>query len=163
MYLPILNINLRFVADEVLVDIPAGIEDGQTVRLRIDGEQEVLVQVRVEDGGNLRREGYHVHSDLWIDIWDAAFGKTVTIPGLHGNINIKIPKEINSHTLLVLPERGFQVIYIFLLASFDLTFTQCNYGSYYTLLIMLVFVNQSLHFSNSKPSHHSPYFNEFLH
>ena len=135
MYLPILNINLRFVADEVLVDIPAGIEDGQTVRLRIDGEQEVLVQVRVEDGGNLRREGYHVHSDLWIDIWDAAFGKTVTIPGLHGNINIKIPKEINSHTLLVLPERGFQVIYIFLFASFDLTFTQCNYGSYYTLLI----------------------------
>ena len=93
-YLLILNINLRFVADEVLVDIPAGIEDGQTVRLRIDGEQEVLVQVRVEDGGNLRREGYHVHSDLWIDIWDAAFGKTVTIPGLHGNINIKIPKEI---------------------------------------------------------------------
>ena len=113
------------MADEVLVDIPAGIEDGQTVRLRIDGEQEVLVQVRVEDGGNLRREGYHVHSDLWIDIWDAAFGKTVTIPGLHGNINIKIPKEINSHTLLVLPERGFQVIYIFLFASFDLTFTQC--------------------------------------
>ena len=108
------------MADEVLVDIPAGIEDGQTVRLRIDGEQEVLVQVRVEDGGNLRREGYHVHSDLWIDIWDAAFGKTVTIPGLHGNINIKIPKEINSHTLLVLPERGFQVIYIFLFASFDL-------------------------------------------
>ena len=122
------------MADEVLVDIPAGIEDGQTVRLRIDGEQEVLVQVRVEDGGNLRREGYHVHSDLWIDIWDAAFGKTVTIPGLHGNINIKIPKEINSHTLLVLPERGFQVIYIFLFASFDLTFTQCNCGLYYTWL-----------------------------
>ena len=108
------------MADEVLVDIPAGIEDGQTVRLRIDGEQEVLVQVRVEDGGNLRREGYHVHSDLWIDIWDAAFGKTVTIPSLHGNINIKIPKGINSHTVLVLPERGFQVSYIFLFASFDL-------------------------------------------
>ena len=108
------------MADEVLVDIPAGIEDGQTVRLRIDGEQEVLVQVRVEDGGNLRREGYHVHSDLWIDIWDAAFGKTVTIPGLHGNIILKIPKRINSHTVLVLPERGFQVSYIFLFASFDL-------------------------------------------
>ena len=157
------------MADEVLVDIPAGIEDGQTVRLRIDGEQEVLVQVRVEDGGNLRREGYHVHSDLWIDIWDAAFGKTVTIPGLHGNINIRIPKRINSHTLLVLPERGFQVSYIFLFASFDLILqllliicirlSRLYYDiafstSIVNTLIVLVFVNHSI-----QPSHHSPYFN----
>ena len=34
--------DLRFLDEEVLVEIPAGIEDGQTVRLRIDGEQEVL-------------------------------------------------------------------------------------------------------------------------
>ena len=34
--------DLRFLDEEVLVEIPAGIEDGQTVRLRINGEQEVL-------------------------------------------------------------------------------------------------------------------------
>ena len=94
--------------EEILVKIPAGIEDGQTVRLRIDGEQEVIVQVKVEDRANLRREGYHVYSDLWIDIWDAAFGKTVTIPGLYGDTKVKLPKLTSSHTVLTLPHHGFQ-------------------------------------------------------
>ena len=98
-----------FLEEEVLVEIPAGIEDGQTVRLRINGEQEVLVQVKVEATANLRREGHHVYSDLWIDIWDAAFGKTIPILGLQGKIYVKVPKRISSHTTLILPEQGFQV------------------------------------------------------
>lgn len=93
--------------EEILVNIPPGIEDGQTLRLKIDGKEEAIVQVKVDDSTEFRREGYHVHSEAWVNIWEAALGSIVQVQGLQGPLKVKLPKETNSHKVLVLPGQGF--------------------------------------------------------
>ena len=93
---------------EVLVEIPAGVEDGQTVRLKISNQHEALVQIKVEERSNFRREGCHLHSDLTIDIWDAVLGSIVDVQGLSKTLKVQLPKNLSSHTTLVLPGQGFK-------------------------------------------------------
>lgn len=93
--------------DEILVNIPPGIEDGQTLRLKIDGTEEAIVQVQVDDSSEFRREGFHVHSETWVNIWEAGLGSIVQVPGLQGSLKVKLPKQTSSHTVLVLPNQGF--------------------------------------------------------
>lgn len=90
-----------------MIDIPAGVEDGQTVRIKVDGKHEAIVQVKIDDDSGIRREGFHVYSDLWLNIWEVALGLTVTVKGLNGPLKVKIPKNLSSHSVLVLHKKGF--------------------------------------------------------
>ena len=101
-------IDFSSLQEEILIEVPAGVEDGQTIRLKVADSQEVLVLVKVEEKVSFRREGCHIHSDLLVDIWDAALGNVVEIQGLHGYVQVHLPKRLSSHTLLVLPGYGFK-------------------------------------------------------
>ena len=95
--------------EEVLVNIPPGIEDGQTVRLKINGQTEALVQVKVEEVENFQRKGCHIFSEEWVNIWDAALGNTVTFRGLHTTqIQVQLPPGLKSHSVLKLSNLGFK-------------------------------------------------------
>ena len=92
------------------MNLPAGVEDGQTLRLRILGEQEALVQVRVDGVDGLRRVGNNVHSDIAVSIADAALGNVITVKGLHKDfLKVKLPAKLSSHSLLVLKGQGFSI------------------------------------------------------
>ena len=94
---------------EVLVEIPPGVEDGQTVRLKVDGVHEAIAQVKLDESGEFqRRHGSHFYSEVWVDIWDAALGNIIELPGLYGKIRVRLPKRLKSHTVLALPGQGFQ-------------------------------------------------------
>ncbi len=76
----------------VRVNIPAGVEDGQTLRLSLDGgTQEVFVTVRVEESAYYRRSGYDVHTDADLSISQAVLGGIVRIQGLYEDLNVRIP------------------------------------------------------------------------
>ena len=92
------------------VPIPAGIEDGQTLRLSIGGNQEIFVTVRVEDSSYFTREGPHVHTNADISISQAVLGGIIRIQGLYEDLNVRIPAGTGSHSILTLADRGFSQI-----------------------------------------------------
>ena len=100
---------LKFKDKEILVDLPAGIEDGQTLWLKIDDKQEAIVQVKVEEKSGFFRKGDDVHSDLNVSISDAVFGNVVSVQGLHSILKVKLPPKLCSHTVLKLTHQGFNV------------------------------------------------------
>merc|ERR1711973_529196 len=89
------------------VPIPAGISDGQTLRLSL-GNQEVFVTVRVEESEYFTREGYNVHTNANISISQAILGGIIRIQGLYEDLNIRIPAGTDSHTELTLSGRGLK-------------------------------------------------------
>ena len=92
----------------VSVPIPGGIDDGQTLRLSLGGNQEIFVTVRVEDSDYFRREGPHVHTEADISLSQAVLGGVIRIEGLYEDLNVRVPHGTSSHSILTLSERGFK-------------------------------------------------------
>lgn len=90
---------------KVVVPVPAGIEDGQTVRITV-GEQEVFVTFRVSKSRIFRREGSDVHSDVTITLSQAVLGGTIRTPGIYDDILLNIPAGTQSHDRVKLAGKG---------------------------------------------------------
>ena len=93
---------------QVMVPIPAGISDGQTLRLSMGGGQELFVTCRVGQSDYFRREGYDVHTTAYISLSQALLGGIIRISGLHDDINLRIPPGTSSHTEMTLSGRGIK-------------------------------------------------------
>lgn len=82
---------------ELEVDIPAGIHDGQRIRLRGAGHAGVngglpgdaYVDVRVARDSRFERDGDDILSEVELTIVQAARGATVTIPTLDGDVELE--------------------------------------------------------------------------
>ncbi|XP_072273777.1 dnaJ homolog subfamily A member 3, mitochondrial isoform X2 [Pyxicephalus adspersus] len=74
----------------VTVPVPAGVEDGQTVRMPV-GRKEIFITFRVQKSPIFRRDGADIHSDLFISIAQAVLGGTSRAQGLYEPINVVIP------------------------------------------------------------------------
>lgn len=93
---------------QVNVPIPAGVADGQTLRMSLGGAQEVFITVRVAASDYFRREEYDVHTTAYISLSQALLGGVIRIAGLHGDINLRIPQGTSSHTEMTLSGRGIK-------------------------------------------------------
>ncbi|XP_049758970.1 dnaJ homolog subfamily A member 3, mitochondrial isoform X1 [Elephas maximus indicus] len=74
----------------VVIPVPAGVEDGQTVRMPV-GKREIFVTFRVQKSPMFRRDGADIHSDLFISVAQAILGGTARAQGLYETINVTIP------------------------------------------------------------------------
>jgi len=96
------------------VTIPVGLEDGQTLRLRGQGDTgwnggppgDLLIEVSVEPHGVFRREGDDIHLDLPVTIAEAVLGAKVTVPTLTGPVSLTIPRHSDHGRRLRLKGRG---------------------------------------------------------
>lgn len=73
----------------VTVPVPAGIEDGQTVRMSV-GNKEIFVTFRVEKSNYFRRDGADVHTDADISVSQALLGGSVRIQGIYEDHVIQV-------------------------------------------------------------------------
>ncbi|CAL1526828.1 unnamed protein product [Lymnaea stagnalis] len=89
----------------IVVPVPAGVEDGQTVRMPVGG-QEVFITFKVQFSRIFRREGADVHSDVTISLSQAVLGGSIRIPGIYDDIVLSIPAGTSSHHRLRLPGKG---------------------------------------------------------
>ena len=109
----------RQVGERTLdVEIPAGIDDGQ--RLRITGEGhagltggaagDIYVRVRVKRDPRFSREGNDVVSRLDLTMTEAVLGATVQVPTLDGDIELELPPGTQPGEIRVLRGRGMPVL-----------------------------------------------------
>jgi DnaJ-class molecular chaperone len=96
------------------VTIPAGVEDGQILRLRGKGAPspgegppgDALVQVAVRPHRYFSREADDILLDLPITVKEAALGAEVRTPTTAGSVMLKIPKRSNTGDVLRLRGKG---------------------------------------------------------
>ena len=96
------------------VAIPAGVEDGQILRLRGKGAPspgegppgDALVQIVVEPHRYFTREGDDIHVELPITVKEAALGGEVRAPTTTGSVMLRVPKGSNTGDTLRLRGKG---------------------------------------------------------
>lgn len=96
------------------VDVPAGIQDGQRLRLRGEGHAgaaggptgDVFVQVRVRPQEGLERDGDDLHALVELTMTQAALGATVRAPHPAGEVDVEIPPGAQPGDVRLVGGRG---------------------------------------------------------
>lgn len=98
---------------QVKLKIPAGIDDGTTIRLREHGEAmangpkgDLYVHIRVRPHKKFTREGDLILSEEHIDMVSAALGTEIQVETVDGPITMKIPAGTQSGTDFKLSGHG---------------------------------------------------------
>jgi DnaJ-class molecular chaperone len=96
------------------VNVPAGTESGQVLRLRGQGQQgmgggpagDALIEITVAPHAVFRREGNDVLADIPISLTEAVVGGKINVPTINGPVTMSIPAGSNSGAKLRLRGRG---------------------------------------------------------
>jgi len=100
------------------VDIPAGIHDGQRIRIGGEGHAgpagvpagDIYVLVRVKPDPRFVREGNDIFSTLDLTITQAALGARVSIPTIDGEAEVDVEPGTQPGKVVVLRGRGMPVL-----------------------------------------------------
>ncbi|RUT96430.1 J domain-containing protein, partial [Mesorhizobium sp. USDA-HM6] len=97
---------------KMVVKLPAYVEDGQTIRLKGQGEQgpgqpgDALVKIHIRRHPRYRIEGRDLHVDLPVDLADAVLGAKVAVETPTGKLAVNVPAWSSSDKVLRLKGRG---------------------------------------------------------
>lgn len=99
---------------ELKVRIPAGVQAGQSIRLKGQGSSgigggkagDLLLEVEYEPHPFFEVRKRDVYLDLPVAPWEAALGGKVTVPTLGGKVNLNIPANSQAGKQLRLKGRG---------------------------------------------------------
>ncbi len=124
---------------QISVRIPAGVTDGQKIRLAGQGgpgagggpNGDLFLEVHILPHRRFRLDGNTVSLDVPIAPWEAAMGAKIQVPTLGGKVEINIPKGSQSGRKLRLKGKGlkggdlFLVLQIHLPDSSDSKVSEC--------------------------------------
>jgi len=97
---------------EVEVKLPAGIADGQQIRLKgqglpgARGPGDALITVHVAPHPLFKREGDNLRLDLPITLYEAVLGAKVHVPTLGGAVSLAVPAGTSSGRVFRLKGKG---------------------------------------------------------
>lgn len=101
---------------DITVTIPAGIDNGMTLKLAGEGEAgergarngNLYITVFAEKSKIFEREGNNLLIDIPISFAQATLGDEIEIPTAEGKVTMKIPEGTQSHTVFRLKGKGIQ-------------------------------------------------------
>lgn len=99
---------------ELTVKIPAGIDNGETIRLSGQGEAgpkgapagDLYIHVRVHEDKHWQRRGSEIYSRSEISFPQAALGTKIDIKTVDGEVTLKIPAGTQSGKVFLLKDKG---------------------------------------------------------
>ena len=99
---------------KITVNIPAGIDDGQTISLKGQGSVganggpagDLLVTVAVRDSDKFERDGTSVLSSVEVSFAQAALGADLQVDTIDGKVKLTIPEGTQSGTVFRLRGKG---------------------------------------------------------
>jgi molecular chaperone DnaJ len=106
------------VSKSIRVKIPAGIDNGQTITMRGEGNAPVRegvngdlhIYVRVSPHKVLTRNGFDLLLDLYVPFTIALLGGKVKVPTLKGDIELEIKELTQSGTVIRYKGKGLKVL-----------------------------------------------------
>lgn len=106
------------VTKKLEVSIPAGIDDGERIALRGQGNDglnggpagDLILQVSVKPHAIFERDGYNIFCEVPLPVTDAILGAEIEIPTLEGNVKYKIPEGTQPGTRFTLRGKGIPYV-----------------------------------------------------
>lgn len=103
---------------KLTVKIPAGVDNGDRVRLSGEGEAgihggqtgDLYVQVSVKKHAIFERHDNELHCEVPISFATAALGGTIEVPTLEGRVSLKIPPETQTGKVFRLRGKGVKSV-----------------------------------------------------
>lgn len=99
--------------EEIEINIPAGIENGEMIRMTGRGEAitsgsagDLYIKIHVKTHKTIKREGTTLNADLHVKLSDALLGGTYKVETLDGAVDIKIPAGITHGEKLRIKNKG---------------------------------------------------------
>jgi len=104
---------------ELEVDVPAGIHDGQRIRIRGQGHSgfqggvrgNAFVHVRVQPDARFVRDGDDLHTALRLTMTDAALGTTARVPALGGDLDLEVSRGTQPGEVHVIRGQGMPALH----------------------------------------------------
>ena len=105
-------------SQKIKVKIPAGVDEGQSVRVRGEGcvgtnggpAGDLLVEVYILEHKIFTRDGVDVLCDVPISFSQAALGAEIQVPTLEGNVPFTIPEGTQTGTTFTLEGKGIPYV-----------------------------------------------------
>ncbi len=106
------------VTATINLDVPAGIDDGQTITMRGNGNAgvrggangDLQISVKVAPHKILTRDGYDLVMRLYVPFYTLLLGGKVEIPLARGKTTIDIPENTQSNTTVKLKGKGVKYL-----------------------------------------------------
>ncbi len=99
--------------EEIEVKVPAGIENGEVIRMTGRGEAmpngqpgDLYIKIHVEGHQTIKRDGTTLFTTLPVKLTDAMLGGDYSVETLDGPVQIKVPAGITHGELLRIREKG---------------------------------------------------------
>ena len=102
------------VKSELDVNIPAGITNGQQIRIAGKGERgynggpngDLYLEVIVKQHEYFTRQGNDIHINVPIDLVTACLGAKITVPTVYGDIEVNVPEGTQPNAILKVKGKG---------------------------------------------------------
>ena len=100
------------------VSIPAGIDDGQRIALRSQGNEgrnggatgDLIIQVSVRPHPIFERDGNDIYCEVPITFAEAALGAKIKIPTLEGQMDYDIPEGTQTGSVFTIKQKGINAV-----------------------------------------------------
>ncbi len=101
----------------IRITIPAGIEDGQTIKIKGYGGEglnggpkgDLLITFSLVNDISFKREGANLYKTVVIPLTKSVLGGAITIDTLNGKVKLKVKPETQNGTQVKLKGKGFAV------------------------------------------------------
>ncbi len=102
------------VSSKIQVAIPAGIDDGEQIRIVGKGQHgynggpsgDLYIVVNVDSDSRFRREDKDIHVNAPVSVIDLILGTTITVPTVYGNVDVQIKPGTATDAVLRLRGNG---------------------------------------------------------
>ncbi len=101
----------------IRITIPAGVENGQTIKIAGHGGQginggpngDLYIMFSIANNTRFKRLGNDLYSTIDLDLYTAVLGGEITFETLKGKVKLKVKPETQNGSIIKLKEKGFPV------------------------------------------------------
>jgi curved DNA-binding protein len=102
---------------KIRITIPAGIENGQTIKVPGQGgkginggpDGDLFITFSISNHPRFKRLGNDLYTNIELDLYKAVLGGEITIDTLNGKVKLKVKPETQNGSKVKLKDKGFPV------------------------------------------------------